>query len=1244
MPRSTALLLFIILLAVAPARAQTVSQSQPGGPPLASLITVSNPDSAGVVEIAGVNGAVLPNARVIVRNLYTEQTVYAQAGVTGSFRARIFGPGNTPFWISTVSGELPNALRDRPGSLPGGPGTIIFGPFPETRQATLPVTQIVLDGDLDDWSPYPRARHNTTYTLRNLESLYLAADNVPAGATQLQAIITIDSNTFEVTLDLAGLQQGVARRLAPQQNTIGAIPALAVARDQTVEARVPLTPLDDRYDTVTLNEVRWLNAESLVLTARDLNVELMLSNEVDGVVRLNSRIGEAPTRFTVGGAVGGGASYWSARGRVDRLRVPDRELPLQLELDITLNAPDFSAVGLDLRMIGQIGLLPVVADVGAGQFVQPGPLTNNGWSTLRTPSGIAIDNLGEVVFLAESVVDTTQIVSRQGSLTFGFDFTITIPDNLPPGMYLPVFQGLSELNGERAPWEASGLFGTSRTVSAVTQTRLPIILNLGDTQPARLMLTLFAESPGEGARGLLADQDRRTVTLSNRTRFNSPTYILPPTQYANGQPISYPLEPYLLFQMPNSYATTAAPLVPFLLPGGRLNATVIRPDGSADNLGSTPLLQNQLSTAVVDERETYGEAVPLDIYRLTTLNPILTAYTFEQYGEHTIQLTGTLEDVWGNRYEGGGDYRVLIAEPLVISPGVLSGTAFEVGDAFTPSLRLLPGVPADVTVTVRVFPLDGGEPQTTLLEGRANRWGYFNPAGEPLRFTTPGEYTVDYEVRYTDSQARLWAGSLRSAGVIASPDTTLIAHGARGLSTVAADLRPAWYNATNYAAAIGATGTPSLFPNLPYHSGDIVWLVDGDRGGVQPVITVDDTSGVYARWLENQLPPEVLRERLVRAELPVTMLNAPSADYGPVLSPDALVNEGYSYFSAVRPGVTARQMVLGSESAALPSLVEPDDRYNRQTGAGLTGDRAGDFLFLFGGALLRNAEAQLAETAIYGALAVVVPENDPRGSRVYPPFGAATGGPNGGPLLTLDGRPINLFFVPTVTVPGQLLTVGDVLSVAGQVAPTLPSTVAVTVTSPSGAVRQFEAQANAVGYFYVPEQDIVTDEAGVWLVDVRVRHEGQTSAGWVEPPAPQGDILRGLSDRYVVYVVPEAAELLPLEWRETTIQPTQRANFGFTLPAGWTGVRVEYTLTMPGVLIDEGQLPVGSSTFSFPYAPGDISARFPNFEAEGRTTGAWVSDPLTLTIVLTGTDPGGQPGMLPLQIQFANDRLLSMAE
>src|SRR5690606_7072732 len=108
-----------------------------------------------------------------------------------------------------------------------------------------------------------------------------------------------------------------------------------------------------------------------------------------------------------------------------------------------------------------------------------------------------------------------------------------------------------------------------------------------------------------------------------------------------------------------------------------------------------------------DDSLVFGTQSQVDVYRLTTLNPLYTAFTFEDYGPHTITLTGRVEDVWGNMYTGGGTYSVLVAELFDLTPAVLPGTPFEVGDTFNAGLSVAPGAAADVTIHARIYPLDG---------------------------------------------------------------------------------------------------------------------------------------------------------------------------------------------------------------------------------------------------------------------------------------------------------------------------------------------------------------------------------------------------------------------------------------------------------------------------------------------------------------------------------------------------------
>ena len=134
--------ILIVLLALGVIGAGTSSWAQssapqPGDPPVLARISVSLPDADGKVTITGDTGAVFPNAYVVIRNLYTGSTVTTRAGGHGSFSALIYGSGNTPFWISPSSQLIPPDSVDTLGSLPGGPGAILYGLTPDVQRFTL---------------------------------------------------------------------------------------------------------------------------------------------------------------------------------------------------------------------------------------------------------------------------------------------------------------------------------------------------------------------------------------------------------------------------------------------------------------------------------------------------------------------------------------------------------------------------------------------------------------------------------------------------------------------------------------------------------------------------------------------------------------------------------------------------------------------------------------------------------------------------------------------------------------------------------------------------------------------------------------------------------------------------------------------------------------------------------------------------------------------------------------------------
>lgn len=1253
-----------------PLAAQEPRAAQFGDPPIAELISISEPNENGVVVIRGNQGAVFPGAVVEVRNLYTGDTAYTRAELTGVFAAEIYGPGNTPFWISPAT-NIDASERFRPGSLHGGPGVILYGPLPESyppppeappEVAAQPQTPIRIDGDSGEWAGQvePMAvelegQGALFYALANRESLYLAlapqegAQPLPDDYSRLEIDLEIDERLFSVALDPRRGGGGRAyEHLSGPDADLGPLGGVS-AQGAAIEVRVPRLAFTGAPAPLTLWALRFIRGEE---EAAAPTVELsLLVEEVDAI---DSRMveplpmGEEAVPFTLSGPVGGGSGRWQAVGRVNGLQFEAGDR-LLLELQVSMQAPEMPGSGEDLRLGAALRLEPVVGASGAQTVADRA--TGNGWSGLLTPTGLPIENVAGGIALGEA--GAQNLVIQEGGLSFLLQWQVSLEEGLPPGLYVPVIDGFVAVTGLYGAWGEAGILGNGPG-AGIAEARLPVVLRVGGPGENRLLWTLLQDHPSQGSRGILAAEDAGRVALSSRVAFQAERTILPRVDPANGEPIPYPLEPYLPALLGNSFTESVAPLVPFAFQAGELRVRVTMPDGAVDDLGAAPLVQNRLSSPARVEAELFGRNAPVDMYRLTTLDPRFTAYTFQQEGRHVIEMRGTVRDVWGNVYTGGGTYELWIAEPLELLPGVLPGTPFEVGDAFLPALSIVPAFPAEVTMRLRLYPLEGGRPVTYEAEGRASAYGYFlAEEAAPWLLEGPGEYVVDYTASYRDPLGRLWMGSVRGAGVIASPEGTLVARGGRGVANVPAEDRLAWYALDNVAPNLLASN-PEAHLRWPYYSGDVLWGRDG-TGSVQATLRLMDTGSGYEAWLVDRLAGwraddgMAARELANEDELPLVTLGPAGGALGPALEPEGIVNRAYAYFSAVRPGVAVRQFVLGDESPGLARTAwDFDDPYNQQRGVGANGDLPGDYAFLFGGAVVHNAALNLHEAAIYGAVAVVVGGRDTPGDRVYPPLRGAANGPDGGPLLTVRNQEVGVFFVPTGFRPGQVFTVGDRLALAGQVAPALAARVEADVVRPDGIVLPIIGETNAVGYFHDPDQHLTLDQPGVWTVRLRAICHGWTSAGAVQEPYPAGSAPGAVAGAFSIYVLPEGAPVARLTnftVAEARVPVALAFNLSVAVPQGWQGVRAHYTVALPGMILDSGAQPVSGEVFTYNYDPRRLNQAFPNLDVVRAGTQTPVSaDTVTLTLALVGTDAGGQPAVTARTVTLFGDRLVTVYE
>lgn len=750
---------------------------------------------------------------------------------------------------------------------------------------------------------------------------------------------------------------------------------------------------------------------------------------------------------------------------------------------------------------------------------------------------------------------------------------------------------------------------------------LPII-RIGDPSPARLVWTLLSDDLSNGSRGSIALEDRRRFGLAPRILIDSETFVIPRLDERSGKPIQYRLEPYApTISLGDRAVSPSPPRVPFRFPSGSLTVTIQRPDGSTEVIGPAPFVQSRQWTPVDRNGDVLdpGSGTLSDVYQLSTMDPRFLV-SFKQDGAHRITFEGGIVDIWGNDWTGHGTYDVVVARQLSLDTATIPGTPFEVGDTLTPSVVVSPSVPADIEMRLQWFPdSDGALRNERIVTGRANRFGQF-ATSSGVRFEHAGEYRVDVIARWTDAAGNLWMGSRTWAGVIAPRNSTLEAHGKRGIEAQP-EPRPTWFM------------TPKAFGHvfIPFHSGDVQWAQKFHAA--LPMLTFHDLTGTAAPLLKRLggAPPDI-DSLAALGELP---LFSTRADGYPIYFDPSLVDLwGYAYTAVERPLVRVREQ---NYSGGAPSLYwRFRSHYARQFGVGANGDLPNDFKFQFGGAVFRGPAVGAARYGIYGSLFVLVSDDDPLGgSRIFPPFQGNGGGPSGGPLFTLKGKPIDIFFHPTGIRPGSILVSGNLASFSGQIGPTLPSKVEIAITSPSGIVRQITGHANKVGYFYDPSSDFRVDEPGVWRAKVKVWHDGLISAGQVTAPYPTGDVLGSREGEFYFYVVRPDAPQLEIGPMQQFVRPADGPlTFTLTLPPGLTSVEMYFTTTMPGFILEES----ATSTLSYTYDAQKLARNFPNLDLHD-ADGFAGADTITISFFLSGTDPAGARRHFGRQIVLQGEEL-----
>ena len=878
---------------------------------------------------------------------------------------------------------------------------------------------------------------------------------------------------------------------------------------------------------------------------------------------------------------------------------------------------------------------------GSDGYAEPWDIWFDG--QLFTPTGLPIEmeTRGDHFGLGGVVVDGFRRISDncvEGEFTLGF----SIPWGIEPGIYRPE----AWVEGGEIPLAQGENLVTVWYHHDPTVALTPI--TVGEAAAPHIPWTLFGDEPMNAQRGVTAREDVGKFEMTNRVVYPTNHSVLSPIDDLTGETVPYRIDLGSHWISASERRTPCPPHIPFAYPSGQLSVRILKPDGTAETLGPVSLEQSVVRTPTTKDggQTANGSGQVSDLYHASTMDEA-SSYQFDQYGDHVIELDGSIDDIYGNSYPISGTYDVLVARILDLDPAQLPSMPYEVGDRFAPGMHVFPAVPAEIEIHVVHLPdSDLDQAQSHMITGTANRFGVFTgDIGDAFLFTEPGEFRVDITARYEAPDGTIWAGTMTWGNVVASKNPPIEAHGRRGMDYHGSriDDMPAWFEVFDLPE--DKVGIEVYYP---YFSGDIHWGNEDTNPGdsIHPTITIRDLtsdqrfydilsdhsernrSGLRwppePCWDENALT--CLNERFAVGEAPLFTTTSDGSD--PVTHPEKIDLFSYWYASSERPDVHVREVI--SDDNMGTGYWRFDDTYGYQIGESAEGDLEGDLKWEFGGAVFRLPEEGIAEYAIYSSLWVLLPHDDPIGARVTPPFQDATGASiNGGPIMTLLGEEIDMLFLPKSIRPGDVLVVGDTVSFSGHVGPPLDSRVEVTITSPSGVERSRTFRANRIGWVFDPDFDFPADEAGRWNVSVFIEHDRPYVGNGVIPQSHNTGTVLGTSGGFSFYVVPKGSDPLTitspdpgrLPWPQGKRDMRNRIRpivIQGQSPAGTDVVHV--TVHDKGVvMVQSAMTPQNDGSFSYTYDARTLHRQFPFLSLtahEGRWEG--LADEVTISFLAEG--------------------------
>jgi len=864
-------------------------------------------------------------------------------------------------------------------------------------------------------------------------------------------------------------------------------------------------------------------------------------------------------------------------------------------------------------------------------------------STLLTPTGLAIeggvqgaitDRFGYKFRTPVDQLDRQPLVKlpadnpqNPGAQRARFAFNVKLPDDLPPGLYRLRFDfGIQ--SGKRLVSLCGSGFSyrtTTPNTDGSSAVCTPFIRASGThvsgrqidakTIKPRLPWVLLSAYNSNGYKGVVADEDKPNFALSDRNII--PDEVILPFVDVNGKKQSYNLEP--AFPTDTVDPSNA---IRWNWVGGQIAATITGPDGKTVALPKLAFVGK-------------GRSGP------TTKHSEYTNWVPPSYGHYQVKLSGWLEDIWGNRIDGGGTYGFWIANRMTMATATFQGQPYPVGTKYGRDTVFFPSVPAKVHVDCALYPQSDPEKAKTLTYD-----GYASPAGlfgmsqgmKPFPLDEPGEYRAKITATWTDPAGTLWVCAMTHAGVVYAPDSAIVAHGKkirvgkdwaeRGESGVEGwrDTQTGEYHLEHIA--------------FPYNSGDVLEIASESTGAnkIEPVLTWD-----YKDQAAATLAPIAVAKGghlfgqgntagVTDAEINgVGRSNCrfrTSNGYSPHEYPEYITDREYYYGAGPRPGFMSR-FVVGEDGFRAPYWPTSSTNFGGQIGASSNGDLPGDVYRLLGGVVVRH-KGLPAQYAGYMANAFILA----KGSNNNRVVAAGSEDLNGA-----DGTKARFFLVGLR--PGTTYVVGSVIGTAIQIDPILPVHIKYTLYWPDGRTRTTEGDGDATGYFTGADR-YTLDIPGMYRYTLEASWQGHSGgmpglgkeggqmyvldaissasvpqgspANTAKPeglaPPVQASAQSGLaptdggsSQKPVaasdVQTIGKPQKTFHIETTARVVDPET----GIVIRGTSAASKVWYTILMPGAVLDQGEIAVKDGRFHYYIDPQALSAKFPIYDIKNILSG-----------------------------------------